>query len=257
MWTGNRHAARESMSTGDSDGGYLASASDLMIGLLFVFIILVVVLALEQRRQQLQIDAERASLLGAGDPRGSVTSAIGDGIRAAMPNVRIDRESGVISLPEDVLFDLGRAELSAQGRDAIASAVTHLARLLPCYVASHRIKSGCNSNPHGHEIETVFIEGHTDNRPMLRSGYDNMDLSLDRARAVERALVQGGPLKEYRNGAHQPLFSFSAYADSRPLQGIDPSDARNRRVDLRIVLTYRPITDLIPALAPTTTATGK
>ena len=37
--------------SGEPDGGYLASASDLMIGLLFVFIILVVVLALEQQRQ--------------------------------------------------------------------------------------------------------------------------------------------------------------------------------------------------------------
>lgn len=65
------------------------SASDLMIGLLFVFIILVVVLALEQRRQQQSIEAERAGLLGAGDPRGSVTTAIGDGIKEALPGIRV------------------------------------------------------------------------------------------------------------------------------------------------------------------------
>ena len=35
----------------EGGGSYLESASDLMIGLLFIFIILVVVLALEQRRQ--------------------------------------------------------------------------------------------------------------------------------------------------------------------------------------------------------------
>ncbi|MBL0295611.1 MAG: hypothetical protein IPQ21_00020 [Betaproteobacteria bacterium] len=40
-----------------------------MIGLLFVFIILVVVLALEQRRQERAIEIERAGLRGAGDPR--------------------------------------------------------------------------------------------------------------------------------------------------------------------------------------------
>lgn len=248
-------AARESSE--DSDGGYLASASDLMIGLLFVFIILVVVLALEQRRQQQSIEAERAGLLGAGDPRGSVTTAIGDGIKEALPGIRVDRESGVISLPEDVLFDLGSAELSGRGKNALAGAVQRLSTVLPCFVSNQRVGIPCPINPYGHEIETIFIEGHTDNRPLLRSGYDNTNLSLDRARAVQRALVQGSPLQGYQNKSGQPLFSFSAYADTRPLKDMDPSDARNRRVDLRIVLTYRPIEELIPGLAATKTGSQK
>ena len=37
---------------------------------------------------------------------------------AAMPTVRIDPVTGVISLP-DVLFPIGRAELGAQGRAAL------------------------------------------------------------------------------------------------------------------------------------------
>ena len=220
----------------DSDGGYLASASDLMIGLLFIFIILVVVLALEQR----------AALIRAGDPRGSVTSAIGEGIKAAMPGVQVNPETGVISLPEDVLFEVGKAEIRDPGKLKLAEAVTHLVDLLPCYVANQRKQLNCPNNPQGHEIETIFIEGHTDNRPMLRPGYDNMSLSLDRARSVERALVQSTPLAGYRNTADEPLFSFSAYADARPLKGLDPYEDRNRRVDLRIVLTYRPLKELIP-----------
>ena len=59
------------------EGGYLASASDLMIGLLFVFIILVVVLALEQRRQAIEIEASKNELRGQADPRGKVTDTIG------------------------------------------------------------------------------------------------------------------------------------------------------------------------------------
>ncbi len=249
MWTRHRSALASQESRGDSDGGYLASASDLMIGLLFVFIILVVVLALEQRRQQQSIEAERAGLLGAGDPRGSVTTAIGDGIKEALPGIRVDHESGVISLPEDVLFDLGSAELSARGKNALGEAVKRLSIVLPCFVANQRINLPCPGNKYGHEIETIFIEGHTDNRPLQRSGYDNTSLSLDRARAVQRALFQGSPLQHYKNKSDQPLFSFSAYADTRPLKDMVPSDAKNRRVDLRIVLTYRPIEDLIPGLA--------
>lgn len=248
------HPAVES--DNDSDGGYLASASDLLIGLLFVFIILVVVLALEQRRQQQAMEEERAGLIGRGDPRGTVTDAIGAGLAPALPGIRIDRESGVISLPEDVLFDLGSAKLSPKGQHALKSAVSSLVSVLPCYVANQRQGSSCTSNPYGHEIETIFIEGHTDNRRLLRPGYDNTNLSLDRARSVEGALVQGTPLQSYRNQSGQPLFSFSAYADSRPLKGTAPSDARNRRVDLRIVLTYRPIEELLRDYAPRTPSSG-
>lgn len=230
-------------SDNDSDGGYLASASDLLIGLLFVFIILVVVLALEQRRQQ-------QALIAGGDPRGTVTGTIGAGLAPTLPGIRIDRESGVISLPEDVLFDRGSAELSPKGKTALRNAVSSLAAILPCYVANQRHRENCAENPEGHEIETIFIEGHTDSVPLLRPGYDNTNLSLDRARSVERALVQGTSLQGYRNQSGQPLFSFSAYADSRPLKDTDPSDAKNRRVDLRIVLTYRPIEELIRDFSP-------
>ncbi|MBL0295612.1 MAG: OmpA family protein [Betaproteobacteria bacterium] len=128
----------------------------------------------------------------------------------------------MISLPEDVLFDLGSAELSARGRDALAVAVQRLVVVLPCYVANQRAGRTCPGNRYGHEIETIFIEGHTDNRPLLRPGYDNTNLSLDRARAVQRALVQGSALQSYQNKSGQPLFSFSAYADTRPLKDLDP-----------------------------------
>lgn len=235
-----RTSSISSRSGSETDGGYLASASDLMIGLLFIFIILVVVLALEQR----------AVLIRVGDPRGSVTAAIGEGIKAAMPGVQVNPETGVISLPEDVLFEVGKTEIREPGQLALAEGVKQLVGLLPCYVANQRKQLNCPKNPQGHEIETIFIEGHTDNRPLLRSGYDNMSLSLDRARAVERALVKGSPLADYRNNANEPLFSFSAYADTRPLKGLDPSNDRNRRVDLRIVLTYRPMTELIPGFQP-------
>lgn len=248
-----------------SEGSYLASASDLMIGLLFVFIILVVVLALEQRRQQQafegqkdafetqqkKVENERNALLGAGDPRGMVTDALGDGIRKVIPGIRVDRESGVISLPEDVLFDLGSAELNSRGRKALEGVAATLEEVLPCFVASARAGKACAASASEHQIETIFIEGHTDNRPMRGMGYDNTNLSLDRARSVERALVQRSALNRYRNKSGQPLFSLSAYADSRPLKGADPSDARNRRVDLRVVLAYRPIEELIPSLVRT------
>lgn len=226
---------------GESEHSYLASAADLMIGLLFVFIIMVAFLALQKKAEQ---EAAAAAIAqaheAARDPRGSVTEAIGRAIKKALPTVRVDPASGVISLPEDVLFDLGSSTLKEGAPAKLQEVAGALSSVLACYVANERHTKACAaSNPQGHEIETIFVEGHTDNRPMNRAG-GNTKLSLDRAISVSDALVNGTALVRYRNDQAQPIFSHSAYGESRPLKGVDPSDGKNRRVDLRIVLTYKP-----------------
>lgn len=250
MWMKNQNGQDLDDQTPDADGGYLASASDLMIGLLFVFIILVVVLALEQRRQQAEIDRQRAGLIGASDPLFVVTGTVGAALKKVLPNIKVDEKTGVISLPEDALFASGSSQLSVSGQQVLIQAAEQLTYAMPCYVDNQRERRACTTNPYNHEIETIFIEGHTDSIPFAVGNKDNFDLSLARARAVNKILVQSTPLSAYRNKAMQPLFSFSAYADTRPRLGTQPTDAENRRVDLRIVLSYQPIEKLIPGLIP-------
>lgn len=229
------------------EGNYLASASDLMIGLLFVFIILVVVLALEQQRQAKVIKA-------AGDPRGAVTGAIGKALEDSRIAVTIDRASGVISLPADILFPLGESRLSAEALAALALARQRLELVLPCYVASERAlrkPTDCHHNKGLHEIDTIFVEGHTDNRPLLRNGMDNTTLSFQRARAVLAGLLTDSRMATYRNSGQQPLFSYSAYGDTRLLKDVPGDDMKNRRVDLRIVLSYQSMEETLRNLSAT------
>jgi len=230
------------------EGGYLASASDLMIGLLFVFIILVVVLALEQRRKEDEVE----KIKGAADPRASVTAAIGQALQGSGIKVSVDETSGVISLPSDALFDLGESSLSPSAQSTIVGARSRLAEVLKCYVHSERAKqnqAACASNQGGHEIDTIFLEGHTDSRPMMRAGMDNVTLSFKRARAIHQLLLgSDSPLVNYKNHAEQPVFSYSAYGDTRLLAGMPGEDARNRRVDMRIVLKYQSINDTLTHL---------
>lgn len=231
----------------DGEGSYLASVSDLMIGLLFIFIILVVVLALEQRRQEAELDTVK----GAADPRAAVTEVIGQALKDARLDVRVDPASGVISLPSDTLFALGSSSLSATAVQAISDARERLAAVLPCYVASERknvSRTQCAQNRGWHEIDTIFLEGHTDSVPNTRPG-GNLGLSFDRARAIQQVLLgESSPLASFRNSAAQPIFSYSAYGADRLLPGIDGTAAQNRRVDLRIVLKYQSINDTLEKL---------
>lgn len=220
-------------SSGNEEQNYMASAADLMIGLLFVFIIMVAFLALQNK-------TEKEASEGDKDPRGTVTLAIGNEIKNTLQTVKIDPASGVITLPENLLFDSGSSELKDTAIEQLGVTSVKLTEVLKCFVANQRKSSKCPNNPYEHEIETIFIEGHTDSRPMNRPG-GNTKLSLDRAISVNNSLVSGTPLTEYRNHQGHPIFSYSAYAENRPLIKDDPTDGRNRRVDLRIVLTYRPI----------------
>ena len=204
----------------------------LISGLLFVFIIMVAFLALQKKAEQEAREGDR-------DPRGTVTLAIGNEIKDTLKTVKIDPASGVITLPEEILFDIGSSVLKDSAVGRLGQTSQKLADVLKCFVANQRSGKACKNNPFGHEIETIFVEGHTDSRPMNRDG-GNTKLSLDRAISVSNALMSGSGLMNYKNSQGHPIFSYSAYAENRPLIKNDPTDGRNRRVDLRIVLTYRP-----------------
>lgn len=249
------HPQNETQIT-DGDHSYMTSAADLMVGLLFVFIIMVAFLAVQIRTEaQARTVAETAAreaearalavaraelknLPPNTDPRGIVTYLIGEKMKAVLPSITVNPSSGVITLPETLLFALGSSTLKVEARDQLRKTSAILIDVLRCYVANQRVGRACPMNPEGHEIETIFIEGHTDSIPMNRPG-GNIKLSLDRAISVDDVLVQNTGLVNYKNLANQEIFSYSAYADKRPLIAADSTDARNRRVDLRIVLAYQ------------------
>jgi chemotaxis protein MotB len=213
------------------EAGYLASASDLMIGLLFVFIIMVVLLS--QRVEEITHGTKNP------DPLSSAVQAIGETIKKAGVNVQIDPASGVIRLPSDTLFAFGQSDLSTEGIEALTKARGALNGILPCYIYSERSRRSlnCPSNPKQVEIETIFIEGHTDSAPLQRGNYTNWHLGLDRARAVYEVLTNGS-MQDFKNERTLDVLGVSSYADKRPVSKFDSSS--NRRVELRIVLAFKP-----------------
>ena len=91
-----------------------------------------------------------------------------------------------------------------------------------------------------HERSKILVEGYTDNLPVNHpvtdfrrfcTVYDdNYTLSAARAREARKAIV--GNMDE----ATARRIIVAGFGDSSPLPGIDPADARNRRVEVQLTL---------------------
>lgn len=77
----------------------------------------------------------------------------------------------------------------------------------------------------------MYIDGHTDSRPMSGS-VDNWDLSSQRANAVRRLLMMGGVTQSQ-------ILEVRGKADKEPRVPGDPYHFSNRRVTIVMPYTYK------------------
>lgn len=228
---------------------YLSSVSDVMAGLLFVFILVLIVFAIQFKGQTASLaETERhrsriiEELTQNNELRRELLSQISEALRERGVIVQVDLERGILRLPESILFPLGSAKLEPAGVRAIRILGEELSKVLPCFSKNPpESVSGCRVEQAG-KVEAVFVEGHTDNIPIgYMSAYpDNWSLSSARAIATFQTLVQFQPvLDELRNSHEVPLFGVAGYADRRPVaSNNDENDRRlNRRIDLRFIMT--------------------
>ena len=133
-------------------------------------------------------------------------------ILGSRPGVRIVGDRFVFE--SEVLFDTGRAEVSAAGRaqmEQVAVALQDLEREIPL------------------EIPWVMrVDGHTDKRPVTGQFRSNWELSAARAIAVVQYLVSRGVSPQHLVAA--------GFGEFQPLDAGDNDEAlrRNRRIELKL-----------------------
>ena len=199
--------------------------SDLMAGVMAVVMLLLVVSVLQKGISELRYKEELVRLNSTkNDSITKVTSAL-----QAMLSKKSGNDLIVLDLParrltlRDGVFERGSACLTSEARAAVANAQGHLANFLL-------------ENPRAR----ILVEGYTDNAPVKSpvTDYqrfctvyvDNFTLSAARAREARRALI--GTL----DTATAQRIVVAGYGDSRPLPGVNPADARNRRVEVQLVM---------------------
>lgn len=218
---------------------YFISLNDLLVGLLFIFIVLLMTYSLifqdsvEKLEQQL---TERV------DMRTQLLQRIQKELVAAGYDAEVVADEGVLRLPEGVLFAPGQANLDDRARGALSIIAVALADELPCF-GSARDPSACIENS-GPILEAVYIEGHTDDRNISNRQFrSNWDLSSARAITTYNYLTGAErALKDLPNASGSAtLLGASAYADTRRVaKSENPTNAeraQNRRVDFRFLLS--------------------
>jgi len=227
----------------EDDEGYFVSMSDMLTGLLFVFIILLLYFALQFRQTT-------EELTGANTARKELLEELQSRLKREGLQVEIDPVTGVLRLPDAILFDSGSPALSSRGVAAVEKVADALVAVLPCYAEANAALS-CKGKPSPYRIDALFIEGHTDKQRFVRGGRDtNIDLSTGRAINTYLALLNRRPTLDalttaYRGegnakGRDVPILSVSGYGPKRPVPGHDTFAAadlaKNRRIDLRFLM---------------------
>ena len=177
-----------------------------------------------------KIDALSKLLRERDDALRGILSGLVAKLTARGVRVLFDPSTGVIRLPEELLFAKGSDILSESGRNGLGIVAEELVPVLV---------RGCAEGS-TFRLEALFVEGHTDADPIRSPRFaDNWDLSAARATNTYRALITAKPeLESFLNPSALRILGVSGYGENRPVAPNDTDDHKksNRRVDLRFLM---------------------
>lgn len=205
---------------GEAVDSYWLPVGDLMAGLMFLFILALAAYLLNMTELFEEIEGNNV-----------LREELLNDIKNEMEEVHeleliVIENQGVIRLEQGVLFETGQADLRESGKTLLSALGDVMYSVL-------------NKEKYRGEVNTIFIEGHTDSDPIVfsRDFQTNWDLSAFRAINTWKYMRESeGKLEELRNENGEPIFSISGYAESRPVASnqTEMGKRQNRRIDLRV-----------------------
>ncbi len=221
-------------------GGYFASMTDLMLGLIFIFIIMLMAFALNLRVSERQFSDTMREATEADLARREMLRDVAKLLHGVLP-ITIDEANGTLQLGGDILFPQGSADAYPDALPKIKLLADALDRVLPCYaVGSDRLSPDRCATKRKGRLDAVYIEGHTDTTPIHTSRFrNNWDLSAARASETFNKLVEAYPaLGNLKNDNAEKLIGVSGYGEYRPVdETTTPAGMqRNRRIELRFIM---------------------
>lgn len=196
----------------EHEEGFFVSMTDMMVGMLFLFIIMLMFFAmkfsddsvdlreqnrlLEEQRKSAEEEKQRLRaqldlLQGAQQARQAVVEQVYQSLKDQGVTVLIDRDNGILRLPESILFPVSKSELLPEGREAVIKLARALAQVLPCYSTLPDVATPADCPSTAFGLEALMIEGHTDS-----DGAEDMNwrLSMERALHTYQVMTREQPV---------------------------------------------------------------
>ena len=232
----------------DEENPYWISFSDLMSGLLVIFILAAVALIIELTEQQEKINVDISEQKQATKARKAVLYEIRDELLKNQILVEIADNDTVLRIPEKTLSFASNSDQIPKDQKT-QDAVKYIGIAL--HNAINKKADALSSTKMRYEyLDTVFIEGHTDSWPTRREK-GNWGLSAFRAISLweywNESVSLTPSFDSMINANGIKLFSVSGYAASRRTQLVEKTAAQrsqNRRIDLRFPIKSPSIADL-------------
>ena len=206
--------------TEDEEESFFISMTDIMVGLLFIFILIIMYFALQAKmdaakiqylkkeiaimKPQSPVDALARKKLDfykerVGEQREQILKWLMSYLtQKGVESVEVDIQNGILRLPEGVLFDSGAFKIKpdSTAENTAKILASALSEVLPCSVMSangipYKPYADCKlssfNNSNAAYVEAIFLEGHTDsidingNLPGAPLLTSNLKLSARRA----------------------------------------------------------------------------
>lgn len=223
----------------EDEDPYWKSFVDIMSSLLVLFILASVVLILQLMEKSAQFDEKVSQLQKAEEVRRTIIDEAVKKLQQRGIKVVVSENHTVLRIPNELLgFDTGAYEVLPRYQQTALE-------------IGEVINQVISQDDRVNYLDTIFIEGHTDNRPYPGfMGKGNWGLSTFRAISLwqfwSSALPEEQRLNRMSNQDGDPLFSVSGYAETRPVKAeqVSEDDFReNRRIDIRFTIRRPASTD--------------
>ena len=223
----------------DEENPYWMSFSDIMAGLLILFVLACAVLVLNLTQKQQDFDKSIQELKKADTVRRTILHEIEEQLKRKGINVIVNENDSIVSISSDLL---GFASRDYAIREQYQETALGIGQVLGDVIR----KEGRTEY-----LDTIFIEGHTDALPTSFFGNKgNWGLSAYRAISLWQFwndnLATDQRLDILKNHAGHFLFSVSGYGKTRPVtenQRSEEERKENRRIDIRFTIRHPDLKD--------------
>lgn len=234
-----------------NDNPYELSFSDMMSGLLMVFILATMALVLQLINVQVDLKTEKEQLTKAEKVREALLIDIQDELNKEGIEVHLSENNTVLRIPEQVINFKSASFILPSGEEN-EYRIRRIAEV---------IDEKLNQADFKDYIDTIFVEGHTDSQP-YKDPRIKGNWGLSTFRAIQlwefwaNSEGRASNLQRLVNKDNKLMFSVSGYADSRPIICIegetspsttsctetypkerrDEAHSKNRRIDIRFTV---------------------